>query len=236
MLIWIVDDDVGFAFDAKRGLKAPGRKIEVFTDIDSFLEKAKKIKKEKLPLPDVVFMDVEMPERSGTDLYLEYLNQKDPLAGRFYFCSAMSYGRFTAFFESRNLNPPPFVQKSRFEQEREKIVEARRPDSGKKEAPAFVHPLARKKIGELEELKKRMGDLYYKGAFGNEEIAAFVKMAEKISALAVSLSLPRIVSAADALTAVLTAPSKPGIGPLRIKKEIRDFMQLLEKELSLRGT
>ena len=226
MIIWIVDDDVGFAYGFKNRLKNPGRKIEVFTDIDSFLKKTKKIKKEKLPLPDIVFIDINLPNRSGTDLYLEFLNQNDPLTGRFYFCSALSYGRFEKFFELRNLKPPPFVQKNRLEHEGEKIVEACQPKDKKKETPELTHPLVRRKIGELGELQKQLGDLYYKGVFEAVEIAVFIPLVEKIGALATSLSIPQVAEATLALTAVLV---KPGIGVMRVKREGRDFMSMMEK-------
>ncbi|MBI4412723.1 MAG: response regulator [Deltaproteobacteria bacterium] len=229
MLVWIVDDDVSFAYGFKNRLKALQAKVEVFTDVDSFLKKSKKVKKEKLPLPDVIFMDVEFPDQNGTDLYLEFLDQKDPIAGKFYFCSALSYGRFAVFFGLKGLNPPPFVQKSSLEREWEKIVEACRPEDEKNKTPIFSHPLARRKIRELDELKKQLGDLYYKGAFGDKELAVFIKLAEKIGALATSLSIERVGVAAEALVAVL---GKTGTGVLRVKKEVRDFILLLEKTLA----
>lgn len=231
MLVWIVDDDVSFAYGFRDDLAADDRKIEVFLDVESFLDGARKIKKEKQPLPDVVFMDVEMPGKKGTDLYFDLKAGRDPLAEKFYFCSAISYGRFEEIFLSRGMQPPPFVQKSRLSQEAEEILQGCRPkEELKQERPAFAHPMARKKMKELEALKERMVDLYYKGAFGEGEVKAFIQMAEKIGALAGALSIPGISAAALGLTVAL---AKPEIGMARVKKEARDFVKLLEKEKDL---
>ena len=40
MIVWIVDDDVSFAYGFKNRLKAFQAKVEVFTDVDSFLKKS----------------------------------------------------------------------------------------------------------------------------------------------------------------------------------------------------
>lgn len=226
MIIWIVDDDVGFAYRFKNRLKAPNRRLEVFTDADSFLKKTEKLKKEKLPPPDIVFMDVEMPGRGGIDLYLEFLNRNDPLTAKFYFCSAMSYGRFSSFFESQNLKPPPFVQKSRLEDEWEAIIGLYRPEDQKTETAAPAHPLVRRSLKEYDGLKKELGDLYYQGAFGSAEIPVFVSLVEKIGAVSRSLNRGPVVEAAGSIVEIL---KKSGLGSMRVKKEIRDFMAMLEK-------
>jgi CheY-like chemotaxis protein len=227
MIVWIVHTDVAFAYEIKQVLKKEGRKIEVFTSAGDFLQKGAKRKKEKGPLPDLVFIDAELGEAKGTDIYLGFLREQNPLAGKFHFCSAMSYGRFEEIFLSRGIKPPPFVEKSRLVRDIEKILEARsQGEDREKPGPSFVHPLARKKTQELEDLKKQVGDLYYKGVFGKDDIAVFARMAGQIRALAAGLSMAPLAAAAEAMGVVL---AKPGLGVARVKKEVRDFLAVLEK-------
>lgn len=234
MRIWIVDDDVTFAYGLKAKLKNSDRTIEVFTDSASFLKFFQKKKKENLPLPDLIFIEVELPDKTGPEIYIDFLKNQEALYKNFFFCSNISYGRFERFFEERQLIVPPFIQKSRLEPALEQIIQKFQPqpeklEIKKKAVPVLPLPILKRYHQEIEETIKEIKDLYYISPIKTENWQKIQSLIEKLKRDLGQLNLQKLQGKISQALDIFSRKPKPGI--LRLKKEIKELLTLVEREM-----
>lgn len=236
MNIWILDDDVSFAYGLKNKLKADDRKIEVFTSTSYFLDFFAKRKKEKKDLPDLILIDVELTDKSGVEIYLELLEKKEEIKDKFIFCSNVSFGRFEEFFERRGLLLPPFVQKSQVDKEIEKIVEKFKPQKSKLEKVKSQNlnipaPFRQRYLKEAESLLEEFKDFFYTSPLSRKNYPKIQTLTEKVHALSITFNFSKAIIKSEKLLEMLQRKPPPGL--MRAKKEIKGILDLFEKAVSL---
>lgn len=246
MNIWIVDDDVSFAYDLKKELKSKKRKlddkkeevrVEVFPKASLFLEALKKKKKEPARFPHLVFLDVQFPDQSGLDIYLHLLGEEDPVCDVIHFCSSMSYGLFQRFFEERNRDIPPFVQKSRVKEELDDLLDeylTKKEKKGTEDLKVDISlplPIARPLIQKLDGVIKNMVDVYYSSGMAENVVPSMKEDIEQVSEFAGKLNLVKLGKRAGRLLDLFQL--KTAAGKMRLRKEIKDLLNDAEKILEM---
>lgn len=246
MNIWIVDDDVSFAYDLKKELKSKKRrldekkkeiKVEVFSKISLFLETLKKKKKEPAKFPHLVFLDAQLPDQNGLEVYLKLVQEEDPVAEVVHFCSSMSYGLFQRFFEGRGVDVPPFVQKSHVKDELDGLLDEYLDKKEKKGVEDFKvdislpMPIARPLIQKLDGVIKNMMDVYYSSGMAENVVPSMKGDIEQVSELVKKLNLTKLEKRAERLLGLFQ--QKTAAGKMRLRKEIKDLLSDAEKILEI---
>lgn len=238
MNIWIVDDDIYFASRFKdRILSTPvfgsdKPKVELFHDGASFLESLERIKKDATKKPALIFLDVELPDSKGPLIFLDLLEEGNPLTSQIHFVSSMSFGRFKAFFESQELPVPPFTQKGSLEVKLEEILLSIKPLTT--EAPRTLpsgipFPMARRATDELDKSITHLRDRYYESGLREINNRELVDRITGLEAITAKLNLVELGGQATRLKDLLAQKRAPSAA--KLKKEMRDLFRLGEKIL-----
>ncbi|MDO8520130.1 MAG: response regulator [Deltaproteobacteria bacterium] len=225
--VWIVDDDISFAVRLKELIlaspvtSAPQKKIELFHRPGHFLARLKEVAREAAKKPHLVFLDIQMPDQDGLEVYCTLLTEENPVTSVIHFCSSMSYGLVSDFFAQKGQSPPPFIQKRDVAGRLESILARYAPEGEFSPAPVLF--AERRKQTALSDLLKRLKNHYYGEPGGEEPVASLL---ESFKAGADQLGLKDLSEAAK--EALLQ--EKQG-SPGRKRRGLKDLLTLGDKML-----
>lgn len=226
MNIWIVDSDVSFAYGLKKKLHREGVKREVFENAASFTEELKKIKKDQSKTPHLVFLEVNLPDKSGLELYRELFLNQDPIYPKIIFYTHVSFGSFEKTCEDQQLPLPPFFSKSRLtDDELNKII--RQYDESSKNNPLSL--IQNRHFKVIETTLKNLVDRFYESKLSLEDLELCYHDIRKISDCMSLIGWPQ--GAARGLK-FLSFKGQSNLRGVRVKKELRELISFYEKEIN----
>lgn len=220
MIVWIVDSDPSDSYRLKKEIKSPKVIVEVYDTAASFFEALAESKKDKSKLPQLIFLEVNLPDTSGVEVYLNLLQENNPIAEKIVFVSNVSYGRFEICFTEKNIKIPQFVQKNQIINEVKKII-PRYEKETKQAKPTREITLA---LRDLELLLKEMNERYYEAQYNKasqklwSDCVALFKIVQKFKWIKISNVLEKLIALKEKTPLI------------RALKELKEIILLCEKE------
>lgn len=220
MIVWIVDSDPSDSYRLKKEIKSPKVTVEVYDTAAAFLEALAESKKDKSKLPQLIFLEVNLPDNSGVEVYLNFFSENNPIADKIVFVSNVSYGRFELCFQEKHIKIPPFIQKNKILEEAKKIL----PQYDKKNEKPHLSREITLALRDLELLLKGMNERYYEAQYTKAPQKLWADCSELLKVTR-KFKWIKIVSLLEKLIAL-----KEKIPLVRALKECKEIILLCEKE------
>lgn len=244
MNLWIVDDDVSFAYRLKQNL-APLLKrycpssdvrMSVYHDERTFVDAIEQARKIQAKSPQLIFLEVQMGQGRGLQILGDLVSRGDTIVDVIHVLSSMGYGRYQGYFQSLQLEAPPFVQKSQMGHQLETILKGLALDrQGPRDkgglAVRIPLPLARQAALALEELLKIVRDDYYARGLSVLSEEQYLDDLTEIFELADDLGQDSLADSADRLLADLE--KKKGANSMKSRGGLKEFLNQGEKTLEV---
>jgi len=225
-LIWIFDSSIADASHIKSLLKKNKRKFELFFSLKELQDKITKMKSYDA-VPNAVIGDIETPEGDFFGLVDTLIAKKAEWQEKILVCSHVSYGRFLEECQSRQLLLP-YLSKSRIEKDLVKKVDEllKTAESGEAVEQPVLSPMKKRLARRVEDLHKKLKDLYYDGAAtgGDKKGEQFKALIADMQPLLVSVEWKSLASHAQMI-------STKKLDGIKLKREVKEFISDCDSQL-----